>query len=59
MCKYLSSAKKFIPAGGESKAGPRQIKGIFGPDSVSEGQNSKHINISVRIGQQFQNYRKK
>ncbi|GKH58590.1 hypothetical protein CE91St58_59750 [Lachnospiraceae bacterium] len=51
MCKYLSSAKKFIPAGGESKAGPRQIKGIFGPDSVSEGQNSKHINISVRIGQ--------
>ena len=43
--------KKLIPAGGESKAGPRQIKGIFGPDSVSEGQNSKHINISVRIGQ--------
>ena len=51
MCKYLSSAKKLIPAGGESKAGPRQIKGIFGPDRVSEGQNSKHINISVRIGQ--------
>ena len=35
MCKYLSSAKKLIPAGGESKAGPRQIKGIFGPDTVS------------------------
>ena len=51
MCKNLSSAKKFIPAGGESKTSPHQTKDMFGPDSVSEGQNSKHINISVRIGQ--------
>lgn len=51
MCKYLSSAKKFIPAGDESKPSPHQAKGSFGIASGRECQNIKQFKFSVRIGQ--------
>lgn len=44
MCKYLSSAKKFIPAGDESKPSPHQAKGSFG---IASGRECQHKTIQI------------